>query len=691
MTQTSNLSKSSRSTFFRPLAIVTLVSLSVGLLVTVVSVNAGPAEPTARDRTVAIAVTAFLNKDHLSRRDLDDEISKRFIDTFLETLDPRKLYFLQSDIDHFQQWNESLDDQIKSGDVGFAHDVYKVYLQRIEERTKLINELLDLEHDFTADESISTNYDDVSYPKDEAEARERWRKQIKWDLLIQKAANKADDTEARKRLRRRYRTIAQNKREADSDELLEVYLTALTTSYDPHSTYMSPTAFENFKIMMSLKLEGIGAALQMDDGQTVISKIIPGGAADKEGNLKPKDHIIGVGQGKDGEIVDVVGMRLDAVVKLIRGERGTIVRLEVVPEGKGETKIINITRDRIELTDSEARSVIIEEGEKPNGKPYKIGVIDLPSFYMDMDAANQGVPDYKSTTADVRKLLEEFNKKEVDAVVVDLRENGGGSLPEAVDVTGLFIDEGPIVQIKDAEGAVRQHKDNDRGVAWDGPLVVLISKFSASASEIFAGAIKDYQRGLVIGDHATHGKGTVQTLMDVGQQLYRIQNAPKLGALKITMQQFYRPNGDSTQNRGVLSHIELPWITTHLDVGESDLDYAVAFDNIKPAMFPKMKRTSDTLVSNLKQRSEQRQEQSKEFQKLKQRIAKYLEQKKRKFVSLNEEVFMADRAELNDKDRDDEEDDDNTEVVKRDYYFNEALAITIDYASMLGKGQVAGK
>ncbi|MEK6248060.1 MAG: carboxy terminal-processing peptidase, partial [Planctomycetales bacterium] len=361
------------------------------------------------------------------------------------------------------------------------------------------------------------------------------------------------------------------------------------------------------------------------------------------------------------------------------------------PEGKGETKIIDITRDRIELTDSEARSEIIEDGEKPNGKPYKIGVIDLPSFYMDMDAANQGVPDYKSTTTDVRKLLQEFNKREVDAVIVDLRDNGGGSLPEAVDVTGLFIDEGPTVQIKDAEGAVRQHKDTDRGVAWDGPLVVLISKFSASASEIFAGAIKDYQRGLVVGDHATHGKGTVQTLMDVGQQLYRIQNAPKLGALKITMQQFYRPNGDSTQNRGVLSHVELPWITTHLDVGESDLDYAVAFDNIKPATFPKMKQIDDTLVAILRQSSEKRRQQSKDFQKLNNRIAKYLEQKKTKSISLNEEVFMSDRAELDDQDKVDKEEIDKQKVVNRNYYFDEALAITVDYVRMLGKGQVAGK
>ncbi len=399
----------------------------------------------------------------------------------------------------------------------------------------------------------------------------------------------ADDNQTpQEKLSRKYRSILKRWRQTDNNELLELFLTALTTSYDPHTSYMSPDSLNDFEIQMGLHLDGIGAALQATpEGDTVIQKIIPGGAAYEDKRLAKDDKVLGVGQDENGEIVDVADMKLRDVVKLIRGKRGTVVRLKVLPAHASEPKIYNIVRSQVQLTDSEARSQIVESGRKANGAPFKIGVIDLPSFYMDMDAYRAGDENYKSCTRDVARLLEKFNKEKVDAVVLDLRRNGGGSLPEAISLTGLFIDKGPVVQVKDSDKRVQQYDDPERGMLWSGPLVVLTSKFSASASEIFAGAIQDYHRGLVVGDASTHGKGTVQSLQDIGKELFH--NIPTPAArplLKITIQQFYRPNGDSTQNRGVLADVELPSITSHLDIGDSCFDYALKFDKVPQVPYP---------------------------------------------------------------------------------------------------------
>jgi carboxyl-terminal processing protease len=358
------------------------------------------------------------------------------------------------------------------------------------------------------------------------------------------------------------------------------------------------------------------------------------------------------------------------------------VALKVIPAGQKEPKVYDITRARIELKDKEARAEIIQEGQKPNGQPYKIGVIDLPSFYRDMEGKSNGEKEFKSTTRDVLRILQNFTQNDVDAVILDLRRNGGGSLDEAEALTGLFIDQGPVVQIKDSDGHVEQKPDPSRGMAWKGPLVVLTSKFSASASEILAGAVQDYHRGIVVGDKSTHGKGTVQSLLDLGRQLFRNPNAPSLGALKITMQQFYRPSGDSTQNRGVLADVELPSLTTHLDVGEADLDYALEFDRIDPAKFVMERHVTPKLVEELRQHSKERIAENAEFQKELRRIESYKKQKAQKRVSLNEEKFLADRAELNaDKEEEKkyEELNDSAPIFKRDFYNNEALAVTLDY------------
>jgi carboxyl-terminal processing protease len=362
--------------------------------------------------------------------------------------------------------------------------------------------------------------------------------------------------------------------------------------------------------------------------------------------------------------------------------------------GDGEDqKIYDITRARIELKDSEARSEIVEAGMRPDGSPLHIGVINLPSFYMDMEGARQGLSEFKSTTRDVKRLLAEMREKKVDAVVVDLRGNGGGSLNEAINLTGLFMDTGPVVQVKGSDGRVLPYDDTEPGMDWDGPLVVLIDKFSASASEIFAGAVQDYRRGIIVGDRSTHGKGTVQQLFDLGKTLFRsVDEPPNYGALKLTIQQFYRPSGDSTQNRGVVADVELPSLTTHLDVGEADLEYPLAFDRVDPVPHTKYELVDTALVEQLRAHSLQRQVKSEDFRKELQKIQRYRERKDRKTMTLNEEKFLAEQAEFNEEKEAEEEledvQDGDDEIVKRDFYFNEVLAITSDYVEQLEKYKV---
>ena len=651
---------------------------------------ASAAKPGPNDRQITLAVRSYLEREHFTRRPIDDEIARRWFGIFLESLDPMKVYFLQSDVDAFMQKRDSLDDLVKRGDVSFAYEVYQRFLERVDARLPLIEKLLATPHDFTKDESIVIDRDDTKWATSEADAEDLWRKRIKYDLLVQKMEKTPLD-EAKDKLLRRYRSFAKRMHQMTADTLLETYLSSLTSSLDPHTSFMSPGTLENFEIGMRLQLDGIGASLKAEDGYTTVAELVPGGAADKDGRLQQKDRVVGVGQGTDGEIVDVVDMNLNDVVKLIRGKRGTVVRLKVVPVGQTAPNVYDITRAKIELKDSEARGEVIEEGRKADGSPYRIGVINLPSFYMDMAGARQGQAEYKSSTRDCKRLLEEFKQKGVDCVVLDLRNNGGGSLPESISLTGLFIDTGPVVQIKDADKRVQQYDDVEPGVSWDGPLVVLINKFSASASEIVAGAIQDYHRGLVVGDRASHGKGTVQSLLDLGRQLFqRLPNAPSLGAIKITMQQFYRPGGLSTQLEGVKSDVELPSLTTHLPVGESDLDHAIAFDKVPAATFQSSGRVSDDILLTLRDRSHARVNHSEDFGKVAKDIAQYEKRKSDKTISLVESEFAKQwnegKAAEDEEKKLEESVDPKRPIVKRDFYFNEAMNVTVDYLNLLAGG-----
>ena len=673
--------------------------IAVGLLpvgprpsVAEVRLAASLTTPTVSDRNVSRIVAIQLRKDHLSKHPLDDEISRRGLDLYLKSLDGMKQYFYQADIDEFNQRRNDLDDMVRQGDLTFAYTVFQRLLKRVDERIVLVNELLEKDLDLTADEVLITDPDKLNYPATPAEAKERWLKRLKFDVLMLKA-DKSNKENPKERLRRRYASFAKRMHQMDSNELLETFLTAVTSAFDPHSNYMAPVSHENFAMLMSLQLEGIGAQLKVTDGFTVIDKLIAGGPADKNGQLKAGDRVVSVGQNDEGDTVDVGEMKLNDVVKLIRGRAGSTVRLTVIPEAGGEPKVIKIVRAKIELKDQEARGQIIEEGRKADGTAFKLGVINLPSFYMDMRGAREGGDDFKSCTRDVKRILDDFTKKGVDAVVLDLRKNGGGSLTEAISLTGLFIEQGPVVQVKDPDGQIQSYDDTDRGIAWRGPLVMMISKLSASASEILAGAIQDYHRGLVVGDSSSHGKGTVQTMMDIGPLLFRVAAPPDLGSLKLTVQQFYRPNGDSTQLRGVLSDIVLPAITDKMDISERDLDYPVTFDKVAPMNFQRYDAVNANVVSTLKEKSSQRIETSAEFEKSKKNIQRYEDQKAKKQVPLNEQKFMAQRAEL-DADQEDEklfeeQASGSTEVMKRTFYENEVLAITMDYLRLLGKDKVA--
>jgi carboxyl-terminal processing protease len=620
-----------------------------------------PAEPTPgkQDRLVAELVCAYLQRGHLSKPEIGDELSKQLFQRFFKELDPTKLYFLKEDIEEFKKYETQLDDMLLQGDLSYAYKVYERLVMRFGERMKLIEEMVNAKHDFTVKEYLPTDFDKIDFAANDAELRERWRKRIKFDLLLQKLGSKPvasktnpgkvpksdqpvkplSEAEARQKVLARYKSLFKYWKQMDNYDLMERYLSALTTCVDPHSNYMSPTTLADFDIAMRLQLEGIGALLRSENGFTIVAEVIPGGAAAKDGRLKVNDKIIGVAQG-DGKFVDTPDMKLTEVVKLIRGHRGTPVELKVLPAEKLEPVVYSYKRQKIELKAQEARAEIIEQGKKADGTPFRFGVIDLPSFYADMEAARSRRGGFKSATEDVRKILNDFNAKGVDGVVLDLRHNGGGALTEARSLTGLFIDEGPVVQVKGSQGKVQHLDDPEKGTVYSGPLVVLVSRMSASASEILAGALQDYGRALIVGDSATHGKGTVQMVVDLGNQV-QAEEPPKLGALKLTVQQFYRVNGDSTQNRGVTSDIVLPSITEYLATGEKDLEHALAFDQVPPVDHPDLGQVPADLKAILKARSAQRVKESKDFTKLAQEIELIKARQARKSLPLNEQELRA--------------------------------------------------
>lgn len=545
----------------------------------------------------AKVVAYILDNNHYRRISLNDSLSSAILDEYIKSLDNNRTYFVASDLADFEKYRYVIDDLTRAENVDVAYEIYALFRKRFNERMDYVmNKLLKENFDYTIDEYYETDRDKEPWCKNEAELNDIWRKIIKNQALSLKLAGKAQ-ADIDKTLMDRYDRFSKSIRQFNSEDVFSMYMNAITESYDPHTNYFSPKAADLFKQQMSLSLEGIGARLQTENDYTKVAEVITGGPAEKSKLINAGDRIIGVAQGIEGEIVDVIGWRIDEVVKLIKGPKGTTVRLQILPAETGITgpsKVITLVRDKIKLEDQQAKKTIIDY--HVNGKNLKFGVITLPSFYMDFDAYQKGDPNYTSTTRDVKRLIEELKADKVDGLVLDLRNNGGGSLAEAIDLTGLFIKDGPVVQVKNSANKIEVGKDDDSGVAYNGPLIVLTNRFSASASEIFAGAIQDYHRGVIVGE-STYGKGTVQTVVDLNRFIKNPED--QLGELKITFQKFYRVTGSSTQHKGVTPDIELPSALDSEQFGESSNLSALPWDEIKGTLYNKTPLIDDRTLANL--------------------------------------------------------------------------------------------
>jgi carboxyl-terminal processing protease len=542
-------------------------------------------------------ITYILDTYNYRKITLNDSLSNAILQQYLNELDNSRMYFLASDIQSFDKYKFQIDDYTRREDVTPAYEIYSVFRKRYLERMDyLFNTLLLQDFDYSADENYETDREKMPWPKTVDELNDVWRKFIKNQELSLKLAGKKPE-EIKEVVKKRHERFLKSFNQFNSDDVFSTYMNTITESYDPHTNYLSPKASELFKQSMSLSLEGIGASLQTENEYTKVVKVLPGGDADKSGKLHANDYIIGVAQGKDGEMVDVIGWRLDDVVKLIKGPKGTFVRLLILPDAngvKGASQMITLVRDKIKLEDQAAKKSVIRY--KANDKEVKLGVITLPSFYEDFEARSRGDLDYRSTTRDVKKLIEELKKEHIDGLVMDLRNNGGGSLKEATDLTGLFIKEGPVVQVRYPDNQVQIHEDDDRSVVYDGPMVVLTNRFSASASEIFAGAIQDYQRGVIAGE-STYGKGTVQRIIDLKQVMN--ERNPDVGELKHTIQKFYRVSGSSTQHKGVEPDIKFPTALDPKQYGESSNLSALPWDVIKAVAYQKTSDVNTKLLTDL--------------------------------------------------------------------------------------------
>ncbi len=582
-------------------SLILALALSAGLaLAAPLPVPLSDLFPTPVQTKTAIVINKVLERYHYRKFALDRAFAQAVLEQYLKTLDPNRSFFLARDIERFQTGARQLDEQLRRGELDIAFDIFRVYRMRVDERVAYALRLLDGPFEFDTAETFTFESDKTPWARDVAELDERWRKRIKHDFLSLKLADRSN-TEIRERLRRRYEGLARRIRQFRSEDVFQTFMNAYTQTIEPHTSYMSPSTAEDFDISMKLSLEGIGAVLRADNEYTVVQSTVPGGPARESGQIQPGDRILGVAQGLDGPMEDVVGWRLEDVVNKIRGPKGSVVRLQIQPKATGSAKPVRevtLVRNEIKLEDQAAKSYLISDLAEAPG--VKIGVIEVPAFYRDFEAEGTGAADFRSTTRDVRQLIGELVLRGIEGLVIDLRGNGGGSLTEATALTGLFIDTGPVVQVKDAFGKVEIEADREPGVAYDGPLAVLVDRESASASEIFAAAIQDYGRGLIIGE-PTFGKGTVQTLIELNR--YMPNEQAKLGRLRLTMAEFFRISGGSTQLRGVEPDIRFPTAQFVNKHGERALPNALPWTQIAPASFEPLHAVPSDLVESLKQRS----------------------------------------------------------------------------------------
>jgi carboxyl-terminal processing protease len=596
-------------------------------------------KPLVAQTQAALWASRVLARYHYKATPLDDALSEKIFDRYFKSLDSEKLYFVQSDIDQFAPMRSKLDDAINNENLTLPFAVYNLYTQRFGERMAYARTLLKGKFDFTSDETVQLDREKAEWPKSDDEVKDLWRKRVKNDWLRLKLAGK-DDKAIRETLDKRYENYVTRIRKLNNEDVFQMFMNAYAMAIEPHTNYLGPRSAENFDISMRLSLEGIGATLQSRDEYTVLRELVPGSPAALSGKLKPGDRVVGVGQGTSGPIVEVLGWRIDDVVALIRGAKDSTVRLDVLPADAGtdgKHVVIALVRKKISMEEQSAKKSIIEV--KDAGVKRRIGVISLPTFYQDFEARRKGDKDFKSATRDVARILAELKKDKVDNVLIDLRNNGGGSLTEAVELTGLFIDKGPVVMQRTADGKIDVESDTQAGLAWDGPVGVLINRGSASASEIFAAAIQDYGRGLIIGE-PSFGKGTVQTMLALDR--FAPSDKVKYGELKMTIAQFFRINGGTTQLRGVTPDIKLPVTADIENFGESSYDNALPWVSIKPANYVPSGDLKE-LFAPLQKRHEARIAKDKDFQYLQEDIAEVTKLRKDNVISLNEAVRRKER------------------------------------------------
>ena len=599
-------------------------------------------QPEPRHEDIGALVAQFIQKSHYKQIAIDDELSSQVMDRYVDSLDGNKMYLLVEDIDYFERYRYRLDDIVKSRPLDPVYEMFQIYRTRVRERLAYALILLETEPDFSIDEEFQFDRSETPWAESSKELDEIWRRRVKNDALRHVLNDKTWD-ETKELLTKRYKRLARRMDQINSDDVFEGFMNAFAHTLDPHSSYLSPRNSEEYRIAMSLSYFGIGASLQPDDDYVKVIGIIPGGPAAIDGKLKANDLIVGVAEGEDGNMVDVIGWRLDDVVDLIRGPGDTVVRLQIIQgdaiPGSGE-KIIALTRGQVKLEEQAAKSDIISIPR--DGREWRIGVIEVPSFYRDFQALSNGDNNYTSTTKDVKRLIGELEEQGIDGLIMDLRSNGGGHLTEATALSGLFIDNGPVVQLRNSSGRVSRLDDPDPvpRVAYDGPLAVLVNRFSASASEIFAAAIQDYARGLIIGQQ-TFGKGTVQNLYSL-DQFMQPEGDTGFGQLTLTIGKYYRVTGESTQHRGVTPDIQLPSAIDADLVGESVRDSALPWDTVSTTRFSKGEPL-DTTIQSLTASHDERSSQDPNFLWLKEGIREVEEARARDEVSLNIDTRRGER------------------------------------------------
>ena len=644
----------------------------------------------------------ILSNYHYRKIDLNDSLSAEIYEKYLDDIDHGKLYFLASDVAKFDKYKYSFDDFLKNDELQVPFDIYNTFRKRYQERSEYIQKLLAKPEPFnyTKEESLNTDREKMTWAKSTDELDDTWRKYIKSEALDLKLAGKAD-TAAISTLAKRYKTRNRALERIRSEQVFQMYMNAYAESLDPHTNYLGPVSADRFKQDMSQSLEGIGALLREEESYIKIVDVIPGGPAFRGKQLKKEDRIMGVAQGDDSEYVDIVGWFVDDAVKLIKGPKGTIVRLQVLAADalpNTPPREIRIVREKIKLEEQRAKSEIVTVDH--GGKPMKIGVIDIPLFYRDFEGAQKHEKEFSSTTRDTQKLMEELRKEGVEGIVIDLRNNGGGSLTEAISLTGLFINKGPVVQVKESQGDVEVQADTDPMVAYDGPLAVMVNRFSASASEIFAAAIQDYKRGLVVGEQ-TYGKGTVQTLIELNKWMPKEKD--DLGQVKMTVAKFYRINGSSTQLRGVMPDLELPTAFTAEEYGEASQPSALPWDQIPSSRYELTDNISDQVVNQLRDKYNSRLKSDEELKKLAADLANFKKAREDKTISLQIDKRRKERAEaekkrtaLNelDDDTDGGDEAEPTETTpakkKKDIYLTETSRILADLVTITNEPSLAG-